>query len=85
MPYKSSKQQSLNLLQSLENNIFIIAMLIKSFQYKDYNMKKNIIKFATEYLTDKEISNIYKSCSKYLSRIDYEEEEFIEFLKTTEE
>lgn len=76
----AAKYQSLKVLDKLENSILIISLLLKSFEQNDYETKKSVINFMVKYLTNREISKLYRSCKKFIDRTNASEEEFKAFL-----
>ena len=87
MPTKSKnknlKQDDYDL--SLKQHIIITSLLYISFSEEDIEVKDAVLRFCALNLSDKEFKKIYKSCIKFLSRLEQDKDEFDRFLRLKQE
>lgn len=85
MPIKNKNKKPDDFDLSLKQNIAITSLLYVSFAEWDLEVKDAVMKFCSLNLSDKEFKKIYKSCIKFLERLELNKEEFDEFLMTKQE
>ena len=67
---------------SVKENILITTLLYVSYCEDDYETRNSVMTFCSHNLSDKQFKKIYKSCIKFLKRLDQDTEEFNKFLQT---
>lgn len=77
-PKNNTKEDTL----SIKEKIAICSLLYVSFCETDYEVKNSVMKYCSLNLSDRQFKKIYKSCIKFLERMEVDTSDFNLFLQT---